>query len=49
MIGIDALVRQRLMMDFEKRSIKVEDALKPIKSYPGEIVVVAQLRRGQLI
>ncbi len=49
MIGIDALVRQRLMMDFEKRSIKVEDATKPVRSYPGEIVVVAQLRRGQLI
>ena len=26
MIGIDALVQQRLMMDFEKRLIKVEDA-----------------------
>jgi hypothetical protein len=49
LIGIDALVRQRLMMDFEKRSIKVEDAAKPVKTYPGEIVVVAQLRRGQLI
>ena len=49
MIGIDALVRQRLMMDFETRSIKVEDASKPVKSLPGEIVVVAQLRRGQLI
>ena len=49
MIGIDALVRQRLMMDFEKRSIKVEDASQPARSYPGEIVVVAQLRRGQLI
>ena len=49
LIGIDALVRQRLMMDFETRSIKVEDASKPVKSLPGEIVVVAQLRRGQLI
>ncbi len=49
MIGIDALVRQRLMMDFEKRTIKVEDATTPARSYPGEIVVVAQLRRGQLI
>src|SRR5690242_4449954 len=27
LIGIDALVRQRLMMDFEKHVIKVEDAL----------------------
>jgi hypothetical protein len=49
MIGIDALVRQRLMMDFEKRLIKVEDASKPVKFFPGEIVVTARLKRGQLI
>jgi hypothetical protein len=49
MIGIDALVRQRLMMDFEKRLIRVEDASKPVKSFPGEIVVTARLKRGQLI
>lgn len=49
MIGIDALRRQRLMLDFEKRLIKVEDAAKPAPYVPGEIVVVAQLRRGQLI
>jgi hypothetical protein len=49
MIGIDALVRQRLMMDFEKRLIKVEDATKPAKYLAGEIVVTAQRRRGQLI
>jgi hypothetical protein len=49
MIGIDALVRQRLMMDFEKRVIKVEDASRPWKPRPGEIVVTARLRRGQLI
>lgn len=49
MIGIDALLRQRLMMDFEKRQIKVEDARKPHKPLPGEIVVIARRRRGQLI
>jgi hypothetical protein len=49
MIGIDALVRQRVMMDFEKRLMKVEDASKPVKALPGDIVVVAQLKRGQLI
>ena len=49
MIGIDALVRQRLMMDFEDRLIKVEDARKPVKTYPGEIVVTARRQRGQLI
>lgn len=49
MIGIDALVRQRLLMDFEKRLIKVEDARRPYKRMPGEIVVIGQRRRGQLI
>jgi predicted aspartyl protease len=49
MIGIDALTEQRLMMDFEKRVIKVEDAKRPPPSAPDEIVVVARLKRGQLI
>jgi predicted aspartyl protease len=49
MIGIDALVRQRLLMDFEKRLIRVEDASKPYKPLPGEIVVTGKLQRGQLI
>ena len=49
MIGIDALVRQRLMMDFEKRLIKVEDAAKRAPRMEGEIVVTAHRRRGQLI
>lgn len=49
MIGIDALVEQRLMMDFEKRVIKVEDATVPPPRLDGEIVVVARRRRGQLI
>ena len=49
MIGIDALTEQRLMMDFEKRLIKVEDARTPVRSYPGEIVVTARRYRGQLI
>jgi len=49
MIGIDALVRQRIMMDFEKRLIKVEDATKPPKALPDEIVIVARRSRGQLI
>src|SRR5690348_11349671 len=33
MIGIDALVRQRLMMDFDNRVIKVEDAAKPAQHF----------------
>jgi len=49
MIGIDALVRQRLMMDFEARAIKVEDAARPMPRLPGEIVITARRQRGQLI
>ena len=49
MVGIDALVEQRLMMDFEKRVIKVEDARTPVQMLDGEIVVTARRRRGQLI
>jgi hypothetical protein len=50
MVGIDALVEQRLMMDFEKRLIKVEDArLPPPRMTADEIVVTARRRRGQLI
>jgi predicted aspartyl protease len=49
MIGIDALHQQRLLMDFEKRLIKVEDARVPWRRMPGEIVVIARRQRGQLI
>ena len=49
LVGIDALVRQRLMMDFEKKVIKVEDASIPIKFSPGDIVITAKRQRGQLI
>ena len=49
MIGIDALIHQRLMMDFEKRLIKAEDARRPRRPEPGEIVVTARRQRGQLI
>ena len=49
MIGIDALVEQRLMMDFERRFIKIEDARIPEKPRPGDIVVTARRYRGQLI
>jgi hypothetical protein len=49
MIGIDALVEQRLMMDFEKRLIKAEDARQPAKLLDGEIVITARRSRGQLI
>ncbi|HET7709245.1 MAG TPA: retroviral-like aspartic protease family protein [Sphingomicrobium sp.] len=49
LIGIDALVQQRLMMDFEKKSIRVEDSRVPYKALPGEIVITARRKRGQLI
>jgi len=49
MIGIDALVEQRLLMDFDKRLIKVEDARVPVRALPGEIVVIGRRYRGQLI
>ena len=49
MIGIDALLEQRLMMDFEKRKITSEDASQPAIRMDGEIVVRARRQRGQLI
>lgn len=49
LIGIDALVQQRLMMDFEQKVIKVEDARTPIKISPGDIIITAKRQRGQLI
>jgi hypothetical protein len=49
MLGIDALAQQRLMLDFEKRVIKVEDAARPAPRMDGEFILVARRRRGQLI
>jgi len=48
-VGIDALVEQRLMMDFEKHLIKVEDARTPEKFDPNDIVIIARRQHGQLI
>lgn len=50
LIGIDALQQQRLMMDFETRVVRIEDArLPPPKRVYGEIVITAKRRKGQLI
>ena len=49
LIGIDALAQQRLMMDFETRTVRVEDASLPEKRFPGAIVITAKRQRGQLI
>jgi predicted aspartyl protease len=48
-VGIDALVKQRLKMDFEHKTVSVEDAKKAMALEPGTIVITAQRRRGQLI
>ena len=49
LIGIDALHQQRLLMDFEKHLIKVEDARKPPPFSPDDIVITAKRQHGQLI
>jgi predicted aspartyl protease len=49
MLGIDALFKQRIMMDFEDRLIKVEDSRKPPEHFTDEIVITARLQHGQLI
>jgi len=50
MIGLDALVEQRLMLDFDRRIITVEDRYdKPTDFGRNEIIVTGRLRRGQLI
>jgi hypothetical protein len=49
LIGIDALAKQRLMLDFERRYIKVEDAAKPPRYDPRDIVIIAKRQHGQLI
>ena len=50
LVGIDALADQRLMLDFDKKTITVQDSRKPEPVAGGdEIVVVARRRNGQLI
>ena len=49
MIGLDALVEQRLMMDFDRRIITVDDAARRERYTGGTIVVTARLQKGQLI
>ncbi|HEV2595208.1 MAG TPA: aspartyl protease family protein [Sphingomicrobium sp.] len=48
-IGIDALAQQRLLLDFDRHVIRIEDVRTPQRDLPGEIVIVARRRRGQLI
>ena len=49
LIGIDALAEQRLLLDFDARTITVQDARVAPVNQAGEIVVTARLRKGQLI
>lgn len=48
-IGIDALAEQRLMLDFDARTVTIEDRRRPVVQLEGEIVVTARRRKGQLI
>jgi len=49
-VGIDALADQRLMFDFDRKTITVQDARRPEAVGGGdEIVVLARRRNGQLI
>lgn len=49
LIGIDALADQRLMLDFDKRTVTVQDSRQPHVASDGEILVTAKRRKGQLI
>lgn len=50
LLGIDALAEQRLMLDFDKKAITVQDARRPAPVQSrDEIVVTARRRNGQLI
>lgn len=49
LIGLDALAEQRLMLDFERKTISVEDPKSRALPSSDEIVVTARRRFGQLI
>ncbi len=49
LIGIDALADQRLLLDFDARTITVQDSRHPEPQMEGEITVTARRRKGQLI
>lgn len=44
LLGIDALADQRLMLDFDRKTVTVQDLRRPVESAPGEIVVIARRR-----
>lgn len=48
-IGIDALADQRLLLDFDAKTVIIQDSRQPVVGETGEIVVTARRRKGQLI
>jgi predicted aspartyl protease len=48
-LGIDALADQRLMFDYDKRTVTVQDTRRAAPVDADEIVVTARRRKGQLI
>ena len=48
-IGIDALADQRLLLDFDAKTVVIQDSRRPQVTEEGEIVVTARRRKGQLI
>jgi hypothetical protein len=50
LIGIDALIDQRLTIDFDRKTVVVQDTQRPeAAAGSGEIVITARRRKGQLI
>ena len=49
LLGIDALVDQRLRFDYDTRTVTIEDSRRREALTGDEIVVTARRRRGQLI
>ena len=49
LIGIDALAEQRLLLDFDARTITVQDSRTAPVNEAGEIVVTARWKKGQWI
>jgi predicted aspartyl protease len=48
-VGIDALAEQRVRLDFDAKTVTIQDSRIPAPPEAGEIVVTARRQRGQLI
>ena len=49
LLGIDALAESRILLDYEKRQVTVQDSRSQPARSADEIVVTARRRKGQLI